>query len=53
MKCVPHKEIRDRNIQFQPTVTGMHGNPTNTDETSSYKTQALMNRQNTELQKAG
>ena len=31
MKYVPHKEIRDRNIKFQPTVTGIHGNPTNSD----------------------
>jgi hypothetical protein len=54
MKYMPHKEIRDRNIKFQPTVTGVHGNPTNGDETSNcYKTQALMNRQDTELEKAG
>jgi len=53
MQHVPHKEIRDRNIKFQPTVTGVHGNPTNGDVTSNcYKTQMLMNRQDTELEKA-
>jgi len=51
---VPHKEIRDRNIKFQPTVIGVHGNPTNGDETSKCnKTQALMNGKGTELEKAG
>jgi hypothetical protein len=54
IKYVPHKEIRDRNIKFQPNVIGVYGNPTNGDETSNcYKTQALMNRQDTELEKAG
>jgi len=53
MKYVPHKEIRDRNFKFQPTVTAIPGNLTNRDETSNcYKTQVLMNRHNTELEKA-
>jgi hypothetical protein len=40
IKYVPHKELRVRSIKFQPSVTGVHGNPTNGDETSKcYKTQ--------------
>jgi hypothetical protein len=51
MKHVPQKEIRDRNIKFQPSVTAVHCNPTNGDETSKcYKTQALMNGEDTELE---
>jgi len=35
MKHAPHKEIRDRNIKFQPAVTGVHGNPINGHVTSN------------------